>query len=209
MKNLYLIGAGGCGREVYNMILDSPEFMSQWNIIGFLDDTEDPLKGKECGLKVVGSIEDFIPSGQDELLMCIAEPTAKKRLVSKLKNRGCKFASYISPWASLGRYNSLGEGVIIYGGFSMSVNVRLGSFVTLLSSGLGHDVEVGDFSTIAGDCSILGHAKIGQEVFLGNNVKVAPHITIGDQARVNIGSVVVRDVKPGAVMFGNPAREIS
>ena len=51
MKDLYILGAGGCGREVLSMMLDAQAIQGQrWNIKGFLDDTEAPLHGKDCAL---------------------------------------------------------------------------------------------------------------------------------------------------------------
>ena len=41
---------------------------------------------------------------------------------------------------------------------------------------------------------------------IGANVTLLPGVTIGEYALVGAGSVVVRDVPPGAVVVGNPAR---
>lgn len=209
MKDLYLVGAGGCGREVLNMILDMHAAQGpKWNIKGFLDDTDDPLKGKACDYPVVGTIKDYSPQPNDVLLMCIASPQAKRQIVPMLKARGAVFDSFISPWAYMGRHNEMGEGIIAYSGFSMSVNVAIGNFTTLLNCSFGHDVVVGDFCTISGNCGLLGYVKVGDGVFMGDSVRVAPHVEIGNDAYVGIGSVVVKNVKAGEKVFGNPAREI-
>ncbi len=209
MKDLYLVGAGGCGREVLNMILDMHAAQGpKWNIRGFLDDTDDPLKDKACDYPVVGTIKDYSPRPNDVLLMCIASPQAKRQLVPMLKARGAVFDSFISPWAYMGRHNEVGEGAVIYGDFGMSVNVRVGCFATLLGCSFGHDVTVGDFCTISANCGLLGYVKVGDGVFMGDSVRVAPHVEIGNDAYVCIGSVVVKNVKAGEKVFGNPAREI-
>jgi acetyltransferase-like isoleucine patch superfamily enzyme len=49
---------------------------------------------------------------------------------------------------------------------------------------------------------ILRGAKIGA------NATLLPGVTIGENALVGAGAVVVRDVPPGAVVAGNPARVI-
>lgn len=209
MKDLYLVGAGGCGREVLNMILDMHAAQGpKWNIKGFLDDTDNPLHGKACDYPVVGTIKDYSPSPNDVLLMCIASPQAKRQLVPMLKARGAVFDSFISPWAYMGRHNQIGEGAVVYGGFGMSVNICIGSFVTLLNCSFGHDVTVGDWCTISGNCGLLGYVKVGDGVFMGDSVRVTPHVEIGNDAYVGIGSVVVKNVKAGEKVFGNPAREI-
>ena len=43
---------------------------------------------------------------------------------------------------------------------------------------------------------------------IGANVTLLPGVVIGENALVGAGSVVVRDVPPGAVVAGNPARII-
>jgi acetyltransferase-like isoleucine patch superfamily enzyme len=43
---------------------------------------------------------------------------------------------------------------------------------------------------------------------IGANVTILPGVTIGENALVGAGSVVAKDVPPGAVVVGNPARVI-
>lgn len=47
---------------------------------------------------------------------------------------------------------------------------------------------------------------IGDRVWLGHRVVVEPGVTIGDDAVVSAGSVVMGDVPPGMIAVGNPAR---
>lgn len=209
MKDLYIVGAGGLGRELLNLILDIHAISGpRWNIIGFLDDTKDPLCGKACDFTVVGSILGYVPKPNDVLAFAIANPSAKRKLIPMLKARGAVFESIIHPYAYLGRHSRLGEGAVVYGGFSMSVNVEIGDFTTLLSSSFGHDVTVGDYTTISAFCNIMGNVTIGKGVFIGGNVAIAPHVHIGDDAYLCLGSVVMKDVGAGCKVMGNPSREI-
>ena len=49
---------------------------------------------------------------------------------------------------------------------------------------------------------------IGNNVWLGGGVIVLPGVTIGADAVVGAGSVVTRDLPPGVLAVGNPARVI-
>lgn len=84
-------------------------------------------------------------------------------------------------------------------------------------------VEIGDnFVSAPGsiilshDSSTLIHKKkiraertiVGNNVFLGANAIIMPGITVGDNAIVGAGSIVTRDVSPGIVVAGNPAKRI-
>lgn len=209
MKNLYLVGAGGFGRELLNHIQTVHETHgARWNIKGFLDDTDDPLHGKACDYGVVGTIRGYTPAPEDVLLMCIADPQAKRELVPFLKDKGAVFDSFLSPAAYLGRHNQIGEGAIVYAGFAMSVNVRIGDFATLLSCELAHDTQVGDYCTILGHAALLGNVSVGNGVFIGDSAKIAPNVQIGDDAYICMGSIVLKNVPAGAKVLGNPAREI-
>jgi acetyltransferase-like isoleucine patch superfamily enzyme len=44
---------------------------------------------------------------------------------------------------------------------------------------------------------------------IGLNVTLLPYITIGERALIGAGSVVTRDIPPGKVAYGNPAKVIA
>lgn len=48
--------------------------------------------------------------------------------------------------------------------------------------------------------------EIGENVWIGGRAVITPGVTIGDDAVVGAGAVVTRDVSPGTVVGGNPAR---
>jgi maltose O-acetyltransferase len=47
---------------------------------------------------------------------------------------------------------------------------------------------------------------VGKNVWIGGGAVLLPGVTIGDDAIIGAGSVVTRDVPPGATAAGNPAR---
>ncbi|PLR99116.1 acyltransferase [Bacillus sp. T33-2] len=54
----------------------------------------------------------------------------------------------------------------------------------------------------------LGNVEIGNEVMIGANSTILPGVTIGDQAIVSAGTLVHKDVPPGAFVGGNPMKVI-
>lgn len=48
--------------------------------------------------------------------------------------------------------------------------------------------------------------RIGRNVWIGAGAILLPGVGIGDDAIIGAGSVVTRDVPPGATVMGNPAR---
>ena len=53
-----------------------------------------------------------------------------------------------------------------------------------------------------------GEVRIGDNVFLGQRSVILGGVTIGDGATVGAHAVVTRDVPPGAIVGGVPARVI-
>lgn len=50
--------------------------------------------------------------------------------------------------------------------------------------------------------------RIGENVWIGACVTILPGVTIGDGSVIGAGSLVLRDVPPGVVAVGSPARVI-
>lgn len=70
---------------------------------------------------------------------------------------------------------------------------------------IGHNVRIGRFCAVAGQTGVAGSVVIGDGVMIGGGVGISDHVTIGSRARIAIGSMVIRDVEPGASVGGYPA----
>ena len=84
------------------------------------------------------------------------------------------------------------------------------------------NVIIGSDTGITHGCIVLSHdaaarllkkefAKttiIGNDCFLGVNAIILPGVRVGDHAIVAAGAVVTKDVEPGAIVAGNPAKVI-
>ncbi len=94
---------------------------------------------------------------------------------------------------------SVGSRLQIAHGFGLVVNVdtQVGSNVTLRQN-----VTVGNRGS-GGPSPILGDG-----VDVGSNAVIIGPVTIGTQAKIGAGAVVLRDVPAHAVAVGNPARII-
>lgn len=70
---------------------------------------------------------------------------------------------------------------------------------------IGHNVEVGEDSILAGQVGIAGSSRLGKAVILGGQVGVADHVEIGDGALVGAKSGVAQDLPAGKAFSGIPA----
>lgn len=208
MKKLIIVGASGFGREVAQWVEDINLVKPEWEIIGFLDDNPNALEGCKCDYHIIGSIQEWQPK-EDEYFACaIAIPSVKYKVVTSLLERGAKFATLIHPTALINKYAEIGKGVVVTPRSNINPDTKIGDFVSVLGSGIGHDAIVGAYSTLSGRCSINGHVQIGEKVYVACGVAIAPSKKIGDDAYVGIGSVVISNVKAGTKVFGNPAKRM-
>lgn len=208
MKELIIVGAGGFARELLQWVKDINKIENRWVIKGFIDDNPNALKGYDCDFQVIGNIQDWKPSENEEFALAIAAPKIKEKVVKILKSKNARFADIIHPNARICEFSIHGEGIVMYPGSALCPNSKVGNFVTLLSSPIPHDAVVGDYATISSHCGITRGNYIGRRSFLGDHVSIMPEKKIGDDAYVGIGSVVIRNVPSGKKVFGNPAKVI-
>ena len=81
--------------------------------------------------------------------------------------------------------------------------------MNIQSTIVGHDVTIEDYVTVSSSCGITGGVKLREGCFLADHAVIAVGLEVGKDAYVGIGSVVIRDVKEGTKVFGNPARVFS
>lgn len=209
MKHLYIIGARGFGREVYNLFLHCKPNLTDIECCGFLDDKKDALEGYECYPPIVCSVEDYIPKEDDVFVCALGDVRYKEIYVKKILSKGGNFISLIHPDVEIGINTKIGKGCIIRSACSISCDITIGDFVTIMSySVIGHDCRINDWAHLGTYTFLGGFSKVGISATLHPGVRLLPHKTIGDRAIVGAGSVVLRNVKPDVTVFGVPAKKL-
>lgn len=208
MKKILIVGAGGFGRELLQWIKDINAEKPTWEIGGFLDDNLQALDGVEIDYPVVGTISDWQPKDDEVFALAMGKPQLKRMVVEKLKSRGAHFAAVIHPTALVSPFAHYGEGLVMFPYSKLSCNSTVGDFVSILTTPIGHDNEIGDYTMISGGCNIVRNVNIGKDVFVAAGVCIAQDVVVKDGAYIGLGSVVLKDVKAGTKVFGNPARII-
>ena len=87
-----------------------------------------------------------------------------------------------------------------FGKTHLKMGVKLDNLVHV-----AHNVVVGEFTMLIGQCGIAGSAKIGRGAIVAAQAGINGHITIGDGAKIAGTSGVVKDVPPGGIVVGTPA----
>ncbi len=206
MKDLYIVGAGGFGREVYNWLLDAGS-SSEWQFCGFLDDNTEALKGLNYGKGVVAPVTGFAVQPSHLFVCGIGEVSTKMKVCKPLLEQEAQFQTVIHPTAVVGKNVQLGKGVVLCPRVILTCDIKIGDMAMInCSSSVGHDATIGDWCTMSAHCDLTGYAVLGCGVFMGSGARVIPGKSVGDNAVVGAGSVVVQSVAAGQKVFGNPAR---
>jgi len=91
----------------------------------------------------------------------------------------------------------------------ITTNVCLGKCTTLnIGTQIGHDSKIGNFSSLMPGVDLGGHVNIGKSVFVGSKATIIPNIRVEEYSIIGAGSVVIKKVKTGTTVFGNPAKVV-
>jgi bifunctional UDP-N-acetylglucosamine pyrophosphorylase/glucosamine-1-phosphate N-acetyltransferase len=91
----------------------------------------------------------------------------------------------------------------------LASGVKVGHFSYLGDARIGAETNVGAGTITANYDGVNKHrTEIGERVFLGSDTILRAPVRLGDDARTGAGSVVTKDVEPGATVVGVPARQI-
>lgn len=71
---------------------------------------------------------------------------------------------------------------------------------------LGHNVEIGEHGILCAQAGVAGSSELGEFVTLAAQSGVTGHVSLGNGATVGGQSGVTRNLRPGEVVFGTPAR---
>lgn len=211
MIQVWIVGAGGFGREVLTWLDDATlvGVDEAWTVAGFLDANPNALAPFGVDLPIVSSPKDYTPQPQDRFVCGIGSVRAKLAVCRDLQERGAQFVTLIHRSALVGKRVTMGLGCVICPRVVLTADIQLSQWVVFnVASGAGHDVVVGEGTTISGVCDLTGGAQLGEGVFLGSHAIVMPKVKVGDYATLGAGSVAFRDVPPYTTVMGVPAKTI-
>lgn len=90
------------------------------------------------------------------------------------------------------------------GATSIAAGVKIDNLVHI-----AHNVVIGARSLIIANAMLGGSARIGADCWVAPSVSVLNQLSIGDNAVIGMGAVVIRNVDPSATIVGNPGKPLS
>lgn len=182
-----IIGKGGFGREVAGILCD------KYGIDYY--DGDDRIKFFEDG-KFSAVQEILFDDPYGIAYIGVGSPQLKKKFVEQLEITNIKTPILFARTAlerDYNKSNEIGHGSIFCDGVIITTNVKIGKFVTLnLNVTVGHDSEIGDFTTINPGSNISGNVRIGKGCEIGTNVSIIPGVVLPDNGIIGAGSVVTK-----------------
>lgn len=209
MKNLIIIGAGGMGRSLYNIALGCKGYGTEFVIKGFLDDNIHQLDDFRGYPPILDTIGHYNVQKNDVFTCSIGDVKTKFRLCSSIIERGGEFITLIHNLARVCGNVTLGKGCVVAPFCLVDCDTLVGEMCILQSDAIiGHDCVIGDYSRIDTHVTLVAGTKIGNRVTIHTSAVINHRVAVEDYATVGACSFVIRKVKSGTTVVGNPAKKL-
>ena len=211
MKKILIFGAGGSGREIFNLIQEINLYKKDsWKVIGYIDSNKKLLGKKIDGIKVISNSKKF--DEKNTYAICgLIDPLKRKRVYQKeIKNRKYSIPNLIHPNIIKPSSLKIGTGNIIFNNVHLSYDVTVSNYNIISNfNDIGHNVRMEDYVTLMPQNIIGGKCKIGKFSFFGSGCRVHQNLKIGSSCNVGMGSTIVQNLKKGSKVITFQRQSIS
>ncbi|MGV0936472.1 acetyltransferase [Empedobacter falsenii] len=201
-----IVGAGTYG-QVYAAYLKD-----EYQIIGFIDDDLSLRDTEINNIKVLGDFEYLINNidKSTNIFIPIGNNKVRSNLLKKVIQLGFKTPNFIHENTIIDSSVKIGKCVYILPGTQIMPLTVIKDFV-LISMG----VNIAHHTIIEKGCFFSQGSNIGASIHFKKNVFCGIAATvmtgvksIGEEALIGAGAVIIKDIPDGATVVGNPGRII-
>lgn len=209
MKDVIIWGAGALGEHVHLLFSYDP----QVRVRAFLDDNPDRVGKLFHDLPVLPAVEKSLAKlkeqGASHGIAAIGDGPIRERCSLRLEDSGYQIANAVHPSAQISPQVQLGQGVIILANANLFFNSVLGNYVFVANSvTVSHDNRIDDNVSLNTSSTIVARVHLARNVCIGAAATVVhPHdgnISVGEDAIIGAGALVIKDVPARAVVHGVP-----
>jgi len=211
MQDLVIIGASNAFWEINELIKDINSEKEIYKIIGVLDDNEDLWGKKFEDLIVEGPIEKVNEYDQSvKFVLAIGSfrtRIIRNEIINKLGLHEGRFVTLIHPTAKIFSTSQINKGCIIHYGSVIFNHTIVESFSVISANcviGVGN--LIGKGALLGSTITTTTGVKIGSFSFIGSSTSIGEGVEIGPGAQIGMGSLVLKNIKAGCFVLGNPLR---
>ncbi len=214
IRQIAIYGAGGFAREVAWLVQACNEGVERYQVVCFIDDDVGKHGTILNGIPIMGLERARQRFPEARVVGGVGSPQTRQLLMEKAARVGFEFDTIIHPRVERSAWIEIGAGTVICAGNILTTNIVLGRHVQInLDCTVGHDVIMGDYTTLAPGVHVSGCVHLGRRVYVGTgaviiNGTLEEPIRIGDDAVIGAGACVIGSVPAGVTVVGVPARPL-
>jgi len=203
----WIFGAGAHGRitlEVWRSAFPDADFY-------FIDDNANVQNKIIDGAPVDGGMQFLLKnfSPPDEVIVAMGNNNVRISLGNRLESEGLVLGNAIHTSAVVMKSVKMGGGCMIFAQAVINTNAKIGKHVIINPSVVvEHDSIIEDGVLLGTSVSMGGRVIVEKGAFVGVGTVLAPRIRVGHGTVIGAGSVIVKDIPPGVLAYGVPARVV-
>jgi UDP-perosamine 4-acetyltransferase len=205
-KQLFVVGGGGHAKVVIEVARSAG-----WDVVAVFDPgaTEDVL-----GVPVFGGDDEIAAfvekTGVRLAAIAIGNNNLRRRLALKIRAFGCETPAILHERSWVSPSCQIAQGVIVMAGAVINASAQIGEDAVINTMAIvEHDCVLGIGVHAAPRSVMGGTCHIGDGALFGIGATARPGITVGKDAIIGAGCVVVSDVAAGTTLVGNPGTALS
>ncbi len=211
MNRLVIVGCGGFGREVHDIVDALISTGDTYEVVGYVDDS--PSASNRAllaarGAEVLGPLGWFESADREiAYIIGIGNGPICRRIDRQLTDWGFEAATLVHPEATTGFDVRMRPGVVIAAGARLTTNISLGRHVHIdRNCVVGHDSRLHDYVVALPAAGVAGATTIGEATLLGTQSAVLQGLVVGSEVRLGAGAIATKDIPAGVTAVGVPAR---
>lgn len=208
IEPLVILGRGGHGRELLELILALNAEARRYELLGFVDDAATGAHEEVHGYPVLGTRAWLAARSPAPLVaLGVGVSAARARVVAGLASLGVRFPTLVHPRASVGRHVRMDEGVIVCDAAAVTTDVTLGAHAHVnVAASVSHDCVLGRFVSLAPGVRLAGNVRLGDGCDVGVAASAIPGVEVGEWSIIGGGAVLTASLPANVTAVGVPAR---
>jgi sugar O-acyltransferase (sialic acid O-acetyltransferase NeuD family) len=209
-KPLVLIGGG----EFAQIALEYFTHDSDYEVVALSVERDYLNEPDLAGLPMVAyeEIERRYPPSEFEAFVAIPSSQLNRlrtRFYQNAKQKGYRFATYVSSRAFVWHNARIGENTFIFENNVIQPFVTVGNNCVLWSGNhVGHRTIIRDNVFIASHAVISGYCDIGEGCFIGVNTTFNDHVKIAPNCVIGSGALITKDTEANRIYASVASRPV-